>query len=74
MKCTTCGTKLDMRKKGQYVYASYQLQSKGFMNSVFGPKDYWVFCSSGCKLKADQDWMFGDFEKKHGKKKIDFKP
>jgi hypothetical protein len=27
-----------------------------------------------CKRKADSDWISGDFEKKHGNKKINFKP
>jgi hypothetical protein len=74
MKCTSCGLKLDMRKKTQYVYSSYQLQSKGFIGNVFGSKDYWVFCSSRCKRNADQDWMSGHFEEKHGNKKINFVP
>jgi hypothetical protein len=70
MKCTTCGKKLDMRKKKDYVYSSYRLQSKGF-SDIFS-KDYWVFCSTSCKLSADQDWYAGQFERKHGRKKIDF--
>lgn len=73
MKCTTCDTKLDKRKKGQYKYASYQLQSKGMLGNIFGTKDYWVFCSNKCKTKANQDWVSGNFEKLHGRKKIDFK-
>lgn len=74
MKCTSCGLKLDMRKKNSYVYASYILQSKGMLANMFGSKDYWVFCSSKCKNKADQDWISGNFEDLHGDKKIDFKP
>ncbi len=72
MKCTSCGIKLDMRKKGQYKYASYKTQSS-IWSSIFS-KDYWVFCSSKCKMKADQDWMAGNFERLHGNKKIDFQP
>lgn len=72
MKCTTCGIKLDKRSKSKYVYASYNLKSKGF-TGLF-QKDYWVFCSSKCKRKADVDYMSGNFEKLHGKKAIDFKP
>jgi len=72
MKCTTCGIKLDKRSKSKYVYASYNLQSKGFMGLL--KKDYWVFCSKKCKFKADMDYAQGNFEKLHGKKKIDFKP
>ena len=74
MKCTVCNISLDMRKKSQYVYSSYQLQSKGFMSNVFGDKDYWIFCTSSCKLKADNQWVSGNFEKLYGKKKINFKP
>ena len=73
MKCTSCGINLDMRKKSQYVYKSYALGSKGFLDNMFS-KDYWVFCSNSCKIKADSDWVTGFFEKKHGKKKINFKP
>lgn len=73
MKCTTCGEKLDMRSKGSYKYASYQLRSKGFFSNLLS-KAYWVFCSSNCKNKADQDWISGQFERKHGHKKINFKP
>lgn len=73
MECTVCGKKLDMRKKSKYVYASYDLRSKGIMGNLLN-KDYWVFCSRGCKLSADQDWMAGNFEKLHGHKAIDFKP
>jgi hypothetical protein len=73
MKCTICGINLDMRKKSQYVYASYQIQSKGLLGNIF-KKDYWIFCNSTCKRKADTDWLSGDFERKHAKKKINFKP
>lgn len=73
MECTVCSKKLDARKKRKYVYASYQLRSKGILGNLMN-KDYWVFCSNGCKLKADQDWMIGNFEKLYGKKMIDFKP
>jgi hypothetical protein len=73
MECTSCGLKLDGRKKGQYDYASYQLQSKGFLANLTS-KDYWVFCSSKCKSQADMDWLSGNFERLHGNKKIDFKP
>jgi len=73
MKCTTCGLKLDKRKKSQYIYASYNLQSKGFMGNLL-QKDYWVFCSKSCKFKADVDFAQGNFEKLHGNKNIDFKP
>jgi hypothetical protein len=73
MKCTSCGLNLDMRKKSQYVFASYQIQSKGILNNLF-KKDHWIFCSMPCKRKADSDWISGDFEKKHGNKKINFKP
>jgi hypothetical protein len=74
MNCTSCGIKLDMRSKSDYVYASYKLQSAGFMKSVFGPKNYWVFCSNRCKRNADQDWISGYFERKHGHKRINFVP
>jgi hypothetical protein len=74
MKCTVCNIDLDMRKKSQYVYSSYQLQSKGFMGNVFGSKDYWIFCTNSCKHKADSQWVSGNFEKLYGKKKINFKP
>ncbi len=73
MKCTSCNSALDKRKKNQYVYASYALRSSSFVDRMFN-KDYWVFCSNRCKTKADQDWMQGTFEKLHGNKKIDFKP
>lgn len=73
MNCTSCGRKLDGRKKKQYTYASYHLQSKGFMGNML-KKDYWVFCGSSCKLKADQDWLAGRFETLHGRKKLGFKP
>ena len=74
MKCTSCGLKLDARKKGQYKYASYQLASKGFLANLT-QKAYWVFCSSKCKSKADMDWASGNFEKLHGSKKLlNFKP
>jgi hypothetical protein len=63
-----------MRKKGQYVYASYQLGSTKFSDVLLGKKDYWVFCSSGCKTKGDSVWLAGNFGKDHGKKKINFKP
>ena len=74
MECTSCGINLDMRKKGQYVYSSYQLKSSKFSDLLLGKKDYWVFCTSGCKSNGDKDWMAGNFEKKHGEKKINFKP
>jgi hypothetical protein len=73
MKCTSCGKKLDMRKKSQYLYESYQLQSRSFLQNLTS-KDYWIFCSRGCKGKADVDWYSGNFEEKHGHKIIDFKP
>jgi hypothetical protein len=73
MKCTTCGAKLDARKKKQYKFASYKLQSKGFLANLTS-KDYWVFCNSKCKSRADSDWVTGNFEELHGHKKIDFKP
>ena len=73
MKCTSCGVKLDARKKSKYRYASYNLQSKGFLGN-FLSKDYWVFCNDRCKMNADKDWASGNFERLHGNKKIDFKP
>lgn len=73
MKCTSCNVKLDMRKKNSYIYASYQLQSKGFLGNIFN-KDYWIFCSNSCKRKADIDWVSGNFEKLHGNKTINLKP
>jgi hypothetical protein len=73
MKCTSCGLKLDLRKKKSFVYASFNLQSKSFFDNLL-KKDYWVFCSSKCKSKADMDWASGNFEKLHGSKKLNFRP
>lgn len=72
MKCTTCNTKLDLRKKSSYTYASYAL-GESVMDDML-KKNQWVFCNRSCKLKADADFLAGDFKSKHGKKKIDFKP
>lgn len=73
MRCTVCDLKLDGRKKKQYRYASYQLASKGFLANLT-QKDYWVFCGEMCKIRADVDWVSGNFESLHGHKKLNFKP
>lgn len=72
-ECTVCGLKLDKRKKANYLYASFALKSKGFMDNMFNKK-YWVFCSNRCQIKANFDYGGGNFEKLYGEKYIDFKP
>ena len=70
-QCTSCGKKLDRRKKSSYKYKNYPVGSA--MDILFG-KNIWVFCSSTCQFKADIDFASGNFAAKHGKKMIDFKP
>ena len=41
MKCTTCNTKLDLRKKSSYTYASYAL-GESVMDDML-KKNQWVF-------------------------------
>jgi hypothetical protein len=67
MRYTVCELKLGGRKKKQYICASYQLTSKGVLANLT-QKDYWVFCGEMCKIKADMDWISGNFESLHGQK------